>query len=80
MRTSLTAAAAAVLSLSFAAPAAAETMEPKAEMQSPAAKGGEGGCPCCRNMAMMQQPGGGKTPEKPGLPHMPGTPDSPKQP
>jgi hypothetical protein len=48
-----------------------------------------GGCPCCRNMAMMQPQPGQSTPGMGGMQHMPGmqmpsapstpTPEAPKQ-
>jgi hypothetical protein len=48
-----------------------------------------GGCPCCRNMAMMQPPPGQTTPGTGGMHHMPGmqmpsapatpAPEAPKQ-
>jgi hypothetical protein len=32
----------------------------------------QGGCSCCRNMAMMQTPQGGQSPSMPGMGNMPG--------
>ncbi len=65
-----------------------QTQAPSATPANPQSQA-MGGCPCCRNMAMMQPQPGQSTPGMGGMQHMPGmqmpsapatpAPDAPKQ-
>ena len=63
--------------------------DPGTASSTPSQGQATGGCPCCRNMAMMQPQPGQSTPGMGGMQHMPGmqmpgapatpTPEPPKQ-
>lgn len=58
--------------------------DPMAETRSPSQQSAQGGCPCCRHMAMMQGGMGGmmggQRPAQPSQPAQPGQPSAPSTP